>query len=312
MQIPFVTEISRAQTVLIAGAGGGFDIASGIPLYFWLRGLGKQVVLGNLSFSALAFTDSEEICPDTYRIRETPCEVNYFPEKRILEWLRDKDEWPEMYGFSSGMGVLPLRHAYSEIIQRHNVDAVLLVDGGTDSLMSGNESKVGTIVEDACSIVAVAGLNLQHRFLGMIGFGVEHDLNHYACLENMAAMIRREGYLGALSLTRDMPEGKAYLEMVETLNQTIPSHPSIVTNSIASAMQGQFGDFHATRRTKGSAQFISPLMSLYWFFNLDEVARQIHFAAALENTETIHDVVQAFLKYRMTHPRRAHRAIPLE
>jgi hypothetical protein len=51
--IPFWEEIRDAKTVLLAGAGGGFDIFSGLPLYFALRDVGKTVHLANLSFSAL-------------------------------------------------------------------------------------------------------------------------------------------------------------------------------------------------------------------------------------------------------------------
>ena len=33
-QLPFFQELDRAGTILIAGAGGGFDVFSGLPLYF--------------------------------------------------------------------------------------------------------------------------------------------------------------------------------------------------------------------------------------------------------------------------------------
>ena len=39
-----------SDTILLAGAGGGFDIFAGIPLMLLFESMGKQVVLGNLSF----------------------------------------------------------------------------------------------------------------------------------------------------------------------------------------------------------------------------------------------------------------------
>ena len=45
MQIKFFKNIKLSNRVLIAGVGGGFDIASGIPLYRYLCDLGKEVVL---------------------------------------------------------------------------------------------------------------------------------------------------------------------------------------------------------------------------------------------------------------------------
>jgi hypothetical protein len=311
MKIPFAKAISSSKNVLIAGAGGGFDIASGIPLYVWLRGLGKQVTLANLSFTTLDGTDSEEICSGAYRVLDTPCEVDYFPEKRILEWLRLRWETPAMYAFSSGMGVIPLRRAYAEIIKRHGIDTLILVDGGTDSLMFGDEAAVGSIIEDSCSIVAASGLSVKKSFLAAIGFGVEHSLNHHACLENMATLTRKGHYLGAFSLTSDMPEGEAYLELADYLNETISFHPSIVINSIVSAMHGKFGDYHATQRSRSSDQFINPFMNLYWFFGLKGVASNIRFATDIEKTETMNDVIEIFTQYRATASRRSAQQIPL-
>ena len=51
--LPFFTRLKRAKRILVAGAGGGFDVFSGLPLYFNLRASGKQVFLANLSFSNL-------------------------------------------------------------------------------------------------------------------------------------------------------------------------------------------------------------------------------------------------------------------
>lgn len=312
MQAPFLQEISKARSVLIAGAGGGFDIVSGIPLYLYLRSLGKQVVLANLSFTALPFSDSEEVFAGTYHVTEASADLPYFPEKHILNWLRSRSEFPYVYGLSNRMGVLPLSQAYSHLVERHDIDTLVLVDGGTDSLMFGDEPKVGTIVEDACSIVAAARTAVTSRFLVAIGFGVEHDLNHHACLENISALVKNGHYLGAQSLTNQMMEGQAYLDLVDYLNSKMVLHESIVTNSIASAMQGEFGDFHPTTRTKGSVQFISPLMSLFWFFRLEGVASQLRFSSSIENSMTMDEVAKAFQLYRITNTRRTHQGIPLK
>ena len=37
MKLPFFDELDEAQNILIAGAGGGFDVFGGLPLYFWLK-----------------------------------------------------------------------------------------------------------------------------------------------------------------------------------------------------------------------------------------------------------------------------------
>lgn len=47
------TRLREAQRVLVAGAGGGFDIYAGLPLALALRASGKDVHLANLSFADL-------------------------------------------------------------------------------------------------------------------------------------------------------------------------------------------------------------------------------------------------------------------
>jgi hypothetical protein len=45
LKLPFFAEIQDARTILVAGAGGGFDIFCGLPLYFGLQAAGRQVYL---------------------------------------------------------------------------------------------------------------------------------------------------------------------------------------------------------------------------------------------------------------------------
>lgn len=313
MQLPIFDALLSSKTILLSGAGGGFDIVSGIPLYFYLHRLGKKIVLSNLSFTKLDETESEEISPGTFHITLRSRESAYFPERLLVEWLTNHEHHPDMYAFSTELGVRPLHDAYEKIIKKHDIDTLILVDGGTDSLMFGDESGVGTVVEDACSIIAAAKTGIIRSFLVATGFGVEqfHNLNHYACLENIATLIKDGAYLGAVSLTKDMAEGRSYLDLVEFLNKKQPQSMSIVANSIASAIQGEFGDYHPTPRTQNSEQFINPLMGLFWFFTLQNVASRITFASRIENSETMSDAAKGFQLHRTMTERRTSRKIPL-
>ena len=67
MILPLLNELEKANTVLIAGAGGGFDVFCGLPLYFWLKKAGKTVHLANLSSGALAFCDATNPDSGTWR-----------------------------------------------------------------------------------------------------------------------------------------------------------------------------------------------------------------------------------------------------
>ncbi len=66
LRLPSVLESS--QSILIAGAGGGFDVHSGLPIYERLRSLGKRVFLANLSFTYLGGTNARALTPALFAI----------------------------------------------------------------------------------------------------------------------------------------------------------------------------------------------------------------------------------------------------
>ncbi|WP_415879092.1 DUF1152 domain-containing protein [Methylomonas sp. TEB] len=313
MNIPFFDALVNGQRFLIAGVGGGFDIVSGVPIYLYLRRLGKQVTMANLSFTELGLTNCEEICPGAFLVNKQSADLPYFPERYILEWLSSRGEESAMYAFSNEIGVLPLRSAYAEIVERHQIDTLVLVDGGTDSLIFGDEPGIGTVVEDACSMIAASGVAVKQSLMAMVGFGIDHfhDVNHHACLENIATLIKDDGYLGAFSLTKDMYEGRGFLELVDYLNQNMRVRHSIVTNSVASAIKGEFGDHQVTSRTSGSELFINPLMSLYWTFSLSAVVRRMGFAEKIENTTEMDEVAKLIRSFRIGSRLRDRKRIPL-
>lgn len=72
-----------------------------------------------------------------------------------------------------------------------------------------------------------------------------------------------------------MPEVKQFVDATEYVLRHTPDRPSIVCTSILSALEGRFGNFHMTQRTLDSELFINPLMSFYWCFRLEQVARRV-------------------------------------
>ena len=55
-----------------------------------------------------------------------------------------------------------------------------------------------------------------------------------------------------IAITAEMAEGAANLTLADFLNERFAAYKSIVINSIASAIRGEFGDFHSIARTRGS------------------------------------------------------------
>ena len=266
--IPFLQRLNAAHQVLIAGVGGGFDVYAGVPIACYLLNRGCSVVFSNLSFSNLSDCHGDRVDPNTWLITASSKELPYFPEKWLSEWLLRRAIDAPVYAFAK-TGVTPLRASYQGILGRHAIDQVILVDGGTDSLIFGDEPGLGTVVEDAVSVIAAFEAAGHRTLLAALGFGIDHfhGVSHHAFLENVAQMTRAGGCLGEISLIKGTHAADAFLDLVEYANQRQPLHRSIVCNSIASAIRGEFGNYHATNRTRDTELFINPLMAQYWTFS---------------------------------------------
>lgn len=319
-QVPLFASLSESRRVLIAGAGGGFDVMSGLPLAFALARLGKTVHLANLTFTYLGGTDAQQVAPHVYEVRDsTVSEERYFPEKHLATWLKSTPAGaglePCVYCIEK-VGVAPMREAYRALVARLEVDTVILVDGGTDILMSGDEAGLGTPSEDITSLLAVDALEgIERKLVVAIGFGVDtfHGVAHADFLENVAALARDGGYLGAFSLHSGMPDVDAWLDAVDYVQRCTPGRESIVCASVADAVRGQFGDHRSVPRTLHSPTplFINPLMSLVWSFELGAVAKRCLYRDYVSSTSTVFEVHAAIEAFRHTTKARSRRALPM-
>lgn len=302
--IPLFSQLDNSQNILISGAGGGFDIYCGLPLYFALKAQGKKVVLSNLSFTWLANTSATEVCPSCWQIKAINQVLNgdkYFPEKFLAEWFLQKGELVPIYAFEK-TGVNTLRNAFDFIADKHKIDAVVLIDGGTDSLLHGDEEDLGTPTEDSCSLAGAYCSAIQSKFLVCLGFGVDHfhGVSHYLFLENVATLIRTGGFLGTFQLMKEMPEFEKYKQATAYANSRMWQYPSIVSNSIIGAIDGKYGNHHETSRTKGSELWINPLMGQYWCFQLENVVQQLKYFDYIKSSETFNELKNGLAEFRNT------------
>jgi hypothetical protein len=298
---PLFAALRRARRVLVAGAGGGFDVFAGLPLAVALWDAGTEVFLANLSFAQLELLELgqwltenvAEVTPDTGGLDD------YFPERTLARWLEANDLPTTVYALAR-VGVRPVRAAYLHLVQHLDLDAIVLVDGGTDILMRGDESGLGTPEEDMTSLAAVAGVDVPVKLVVCLGFGIDayHGVNHTQVLENIAALDRDGAYLGALSIPSASREAVLYRDAVAYAQEATPLRPSIVNGQIAAATRGDFGDVHTTRRTRGSTLLVNPLMAIYLSFALDGLAKRALYLDRLENTVGMRQVHTRIAEFR--------------
>lgn len=300
--------LSPVDRIMIAGCGGGYDIFSGLPLYFNLTAKGKNVVMVNLSFTNLSSMELEKYCDGCYIVKNStklPSAYEgkqvYFPEYYLTCWLAEKIKKDvKMYAFERVGGGQGLAQVYKKLVKDLNIGAIVLVDGGTDSLTFGTEEHMGTPVEDHMSMVAVSDTVVPVKLLACLGFGVDafHGISHGLFLENVAKMEKAGGYYGCFSVSQNSTEGNLFIQAYESVRSKM--QPSIVCASVTDSMKGEFGDHHSTPRTKPSKLFINALMNIYWVFDLDIAVGFIPYRAELLTTSSASMVRSLIARYQET------------
>jgi hypothetical protein len=318
LNLPILHLLHDKENILIAGAGGGFDIFAGLPIYFTLREMGKTVHLANYSF--MDFGLAEVVSDPIKEIdglllgARGPIRfpIAYFPEGYLADWFTERGEDITVWMFERN-GVLPLAQAYQHLIKKLNIDALLLVDGGVDSLMRGDEAAPGTLIEDSISLAAAQYLDVPVKLQVCLGFGteVEEGVCHHHALENMAALIKLGAFYGACALTPQMPAFQQYEAACRhAWERPEDAHKSHISTRIIPAVHGEFGDYHMYPNETRQSVFISPLMGLYWFFDAVQVAACSLLVPALRETYTADQARRVGMNFYREHKKRPVQKIP--
>ena len=305
--------LEPCQRILLAGAGGGYDIFAGLPLFHCLREQGKDVYLASLSFSELKMAQGRWLGDEILEVLPgAGGEESYFPERYLSEWLSQGGTRVPVYCYR-GVGAQVMLDNFERLVAHLDLDALVLVDGGTDSLMRGDEPGLGSPAEDVVSLAAADRLELPVRILLNLGFGVDHfhGVCHKFVLEAIADLTKAGAFLGAQALLPNQPEFDFFKSGLEYVQARMPGKESIVATSIVAAGEGHFGNHHPTARTEGSELFINPLMAIYWAFELEGVARRCLYLDYIYDTYSKWDVHRAITNYLHVANSRPWEDIPL-
>ena len=320
LNLPILDMLEDSETILVAGAGGGFDVYAGLPIFLTLHEMGKTVHLANYSFSDVSlaemFTEIVTEIPDILVAckGELKQDMYYYSEGYLIDWLaKNTDIDPTIWMFPNS-GVQELIQAYQRLHEILKFDTLILVDGGVDSLARGDEQGPGSMLEDSISLVASDTLDIPKKILACIGFGteVEEQVDHYSALENMAGIAKEGGFYGACSLTKQMPVFQKYEAACRHAWDGKNRAKSHISTRIIPAVHGEFGNYHMYDDDRHRTPlFISPLMGVYWFFDATIVTKRNLTVDAIKNTVTKDETRRAMLTWFAMHrDKRRRKKIP--
>lgn len=308
LNLPILDQLQDSKNILVAGCGGGFDVFCGLPIYFTLRDMGYTVHLANYSFTPVpivahycnTITLESTLLEGATADIPTDLQLGYYPEGYLSRWfLEDRQEEIPIWMFAK-VGPAMLTKLYQQLVAHLDIDAIILLDGGVDSLMIGNEAGAGTLLEDTISLIAVESLNVPVKILSCVGFGAELEVAHNNALANMASLVQQGAAYGACALTPQMPAYQDYQSASKYVWEQPSHHKSQINMRIVSATNGHFGNYHMYDDYPPRPILVSPLMSIYWFFDAMAVIHRSLLADAIRHTYTIEDAFAATIDFRKT------------
>lgn len=282
--------LTGAKNVLLAGCGGGYDILGAVPLYADLVERGCNVHLASLSFTYLNGLDGtiqSSSFPNLYEVPSAAAtSSDYCPEAWLARFLEERSGRPQSVWAFDKTGVRPLAAAYEHLVEKLGIDTLILIDGGIDALLRGDETSLGTPAEDLSSVAAARLLRLPRKVLACVGLGAEirDGIQHEQVFARIAELGRAGGFLGSASILPGTKGGALYMDAVEYVfaNQQ-GLRNSHVHKVVLAAMRGEYG-------SDGPYVWLSPLLNVFWFFGLDAVADTHLFLPKLAATESVWDV----------------------
>ena len=128
---------------------------------------------------------------------------------RYLDEKYPEDAPHAVYAYYARAFAVPtLRALYAELCAKHAVDLIVVIDGGSDSLMIGDEAGLGDPIEDCVSVTAARLLAedpqccVRDAVLISVGLGCDrfNDVSDAASLRAIAEITQLGGFLGSISL----------------------------------------------------------------------------------------------------------------
>lgn len=222
-----------------------------------------------------------------------------FVEGKLARWLAPR------YGLPvwclGRAGVKPTLEAYRYLQQELGFETLILVDGGVDGLFLGNEHDMASPSMDTISLTAGSLLGCRGYFV-TTAFGTEgrqHSVRHHDVLQRMAELVSRRSLVGVSALLPGCAAGDGFLDALSFIHRHMPARQhSVIASSIRSAMSGDFGLTEVCLKAREAPVWVSPLTLLYWFFDLDRVARAKPYYHEIQQTETILEVAEAIQRFR--------------
>lgn len=299
------------KSVLFYGCGGGFDFVHTMLLYPILKAARKEVIIVSNSFlnpHHYPKSPGSDVFKDPLVRRVTGSMTqngSYEPEVHICSFLDAEfpDDAPHfVYACNArsdtgtvNWTIKRMTQFLQQIVDKHDIDAAVTIDGGSDGLMRGDEAGLADCIEDATSLGACAALNVRSgvRLLISAGFGTDrwNGISDASSLRAVAELTNAGGFRGSFSLEPSGPPARFYHRCLQHIYAR-QSTRLLVSYGIMNAVHGAYGvaqhpdlkDLEDPSREWSG--FTWPLAAILWAFDATVAAQRSMLCTWLADVET--------------------------
>ncbi len=284
-------EAVRGKTVLVAGIGGGGDVASAYCVARWLRALGAEVKLASIIWermvrdpvpgpispkelhnakllNRIAILDGDE-----YAIRDG---VKVEPQASLI--ARAIGE--EVIALDLKGGYHGMLSSLKEAIELVGADFIFGVDAGGDVLAKPGDEEVWSPLADSIGLAALK--ELENSILSIAGPGCDGELPPDEVLKRIAEVWRRGGNAGGFVISKDLA---SECEMAMRLMHTEASR------MVIEAAKGNYGE--VLIRSGSRKLFLSPVTASV--YHLWTKAVESELAEAVKGTKSVEEANERLL-----------------
>jgi len=269
-------DVDRA---LLIGMGGGGDIVSTLAVGDFFKLFDVECIYGGVVW--------ERVTRDK---KPGPMSIEEIDNCRIindcLAWINPESNYKglklivaqvaeflgcNVVGVDITKGETNLTTSLKEFVEMENIDLIVGVDAGGDSLARGYEKGLHSPLADA---IMLSSLNKLNSILAVVGFGSDGELTRDELELYLSDIAKRNGILGASLITRDFADYVAnFVNDVYTTASRIPIIASQGFNGRVKVWDKAIID-------------VSILNALIFYIDL-KVVYELSFAKVVEGTKSI-------------------------
>lgn len=229
LSVDSLEDLRGLRNILIVGVGGGGDTLGALIVYYRLRALGVEAMLGNVVW--------ERFILDPF---PGPVPVEHLVNAKILGGsvaLVNRESYVDRHGYrfkpqivraaellgsetvflDVSKGEKGLLEAFNILEERLGVEAIIGVDVGGDILASGCEDELWSPLADSLSLGALYKTRIP-ALVAVLAPGADGELSQQSVLGKISKIAERGGLIGVYGMSRreyKMLEGSLHVFVSE-------------------------------------------------------------------------------------------------